>query len=145
MSKKVLTASGIAKLVAIIEKSAALLRDDEQLKKEPDFQALPEDSQNKLLTTNPVLADALDQLGKELKTKARLSREDIGRVGGAALKFAQEQYLQNASAATKAANTALFDNDEAQFFANAGLEFETILEQIRQTFDDQMRKQIVGN
>ncbi len=144
MSKKVLTASGIAKLVAIIEKSAALLRDDEQLKKEPDFQALPEDSQNKLLTTNPVLADALDQLGKELKTKARLSREDIGRVGGAALKFAQEQYLQNASAATKAANTALFDNEE-QFFYTVGLDFEAILDQIKESFDDQMHSQIRGN
>lgn len=144
MSKKVLVASGIAKLVAIIEKSAALLRDDEQLKKEPDFQALPEDSQNKLLTTNPVLADALDQLGKELKTKARLSREDIGRVGGAALKFAQEQYLQNASAATKAANTALFDNEE-QFFYTVGLDFEAILDQIKESFDDQMHSQIRGN
>lgn len=144
MSKKVLTASGIAKLVAIIEKSAALLRDDEQLKKEPDFQALPEDSQNKLLTTNPVLADALDQLGKELKTKARLSREDIDQVGGAALKFAQKQYLQNASAATRAANAALFDN-EAQFFRTVGLEFEAILEQIKQSFDDQMRSQTLRN
>lgn len=144
MTKKVLTLSGIAKLVAITEKSTALLRDDEQLKKEPDFHALPEDSQNRLLATNPVLADVLDQLGKELKTKLRLSREDLDQLGEAALKFAQEQYQQNASAATKAANAALF-SDEAQFFANAGLEFETILEQIRQTFDDQMRKQIVGN